>query len=117
MSRLLIVPLLLLLCPLIPAQRDLSMEQITVQKRLALVVGNAAYAQSPLKNPVHDADGMSAALRGMNFEVIDGRDVTLRRLEQLVDQFTVRLRSGDLGLFYYAGHGAQVQFDNYLIPV
>ncbi|MBS1875699.1 MAG: SUMF1/EgtB/PvdO family nonheme iron enzyme [Acidobacteria bacterium] len=107
-----------LLCQIAASQqRDLSVVPIIVQKRVALVIGNAAYPQSPLKNPTNDAASMTLTLRQLGFEVIDGRDVTLRRFEELVDQFIARLNAGDLALFYYAGHGAQIQLENYLVPV
>ncbi len=99
-------------------ERLFQLEPIQVQKKLALVIGNAAYRNaSPLKNPVNDAAAMTAALRGLGVEVVEARDVTLPQLDRLVAEFATKLQRGDFGLFYFAGHGIQVQLENYLVPV
>ena len=108
--------LLSLVLPLV-AQRQLLHQPIQVQKKRALVIGNAAYQQAPLKNPVNDAVTVGAALRRLGFEVTVGRDLDLRSMDRFIDEFTGALQNGDLGLFFFAGHGAQVQQENYLIPV
>lgn len=106
---------------LLPAQnppRELRFEPIRVQRKLALVIGNQAYAQAPLRNPVNDAAAVSQALRALNFdEVIERRDLTLRQMRVEIDRFAAGLRVGDLALFYYSGHGVQARQVNYLIPV
>jgi formylglycine-generating enzyme required for sulfatase activity len=86
-------------------------------RRVALAIGNNAYAASPLQNAVHDAESVAAALRGLGFEVQQVSDADLRRTESAVDQFIGALHPGDVGLFYYSGHGIQVDGENYLIPV
>lgn len=90
---------------------------VRVQRKVALVIGNAAYPQSPLKNPVNDAVAMADVLRRLGFEVTEGRDLGRQQMEEAVDRFAGRVQAGDLALFYYAGHGAQLQQENYLIPV
>jgi formylglycine-generating enzyme required for sulfatase activity len=92
-------------------------EPIRVEKKVALVIGNAAYQRGALKNPGNDAKAMGEALRRLGFEVIEGRDLSLKAMEQTIDQFAARLSRGDLGLFYYSGHGQQIQLENYLLPV
>ena len=96
-------------------ERDISV--VRVQRKLALVIGNAAYPQSPLKDPVNDAVAMAGVLRRLGFEVTEGRDLGRQQMEEAVDRFAGRVQAGDLALFYYAGHGAQWQQENYLIPV
>ena len=88
------------------------------EPRTALVVGNASYADNPLRNPVNDARDMADTLWGLGFEVIQQENLDKRGLDQAVSDFAQMLqRRGGVGLFYYSGHGAQVQGQNYLIPV
>jgi hypothetical protein len=85
--------------------------------RVALVVGNSRYAVSPLTNPVNDARAMAEVLRRLGFEVHERIDSNYADLHLAIDQFGNRLKPGGVGLFFYAGHGMQVQGSNYLIPV
>lgn len=85
--------------------------------RLALVIGNATYKSSPLRNPVNDAYDMAQTLRTLGFEVIHKENVGQRAMEKAVRDFGKRLRKGGVGLFYFAGHGIQVNGINYLIPI
>lgn len=87
------------------------------ERRTALVIGNGAYGHSPLANPANDARDMAAALREVGFEVIHRENATLRRMQEALDVFWSRLKQGGVGLFYFAGHGLQVQGRNYLVPV
>lgn len=87
------------------------------QRRTALVIGNANYEVGQLRNPINDATDMSAALKQLGFDVITLKDANHEEMEDAVDEFNQRLRQGGLGLFYYAGHGVQVQGENYLIPI
>ena len=87
------------------------------ERRVALVIGNSAYKDSPLLNPVNDARGMAAALRGLGFEVVFGENLSQADMKRSIRAFGEKIRNGGVGLFYYAGHGAQVKGSNYLIPV
>ena len=87
------------------------------QRRMALVIGNAAYRSAPLRNPVNDAADMAASLQRLGFAVTELRDVNQQRMEEAVAQFSRQLRGGGVGLFYFSGHGVQVNGQNYLIPV
>jgi uncharacterized caspase-like protein len=86
--------------------------------RNALVIGNGRYPYSPLDNPGNDARAIAAALKASGFEValqLDaGRDVMLNAIEAYVRQLASRKA---VGLFYFAGHGAQLAWRNYLVPV
>ena len=88
-----------------------------VEKRVALVIGNASYKDSPLKNPVNDVRGMAEALRGMGFKVIARENATKQQMERAVAEFGEALPRGAVALFYYAGHALQVGGHNYLVPV
>lgn len=85
--------------------------------RVALVIGNATYREGPLKNPVNDAKAMTAVLTEQGFSVIYRQNATKAEMESAIADFGEKLEEGATGLFYYAGHGMQVNGRNYLIPV
>jgi uncharacterized caspase-like protein len=88
------------------------------EKRVALVVGNAAYkATAKLANPVNDAKEIAAALKDSGFDVILGLDVDKRGFDAKVRNFAHLMEDADVAIFFYAGHGLQVAGRNYLIPV
>lgn len=87
------------------------------KKRVALVIGNGNYADSPLKNPVNDARAMATSLREMGFEVIVRENANLLQMDDAVREFGRRLERAHTGLFYFAGHGIQIKGRNFLIPV
>jgi formylglycine-generating enzyme required for sulfatase activity len=87
------------------------------RRRIALVIGNSAYIAYPLKNPANDAHVMAKTLRHLGFEVEEKVDLNYVAMNEAVEQFGHQLKAGGVGLFYYAGHGMQVQGSNYLIPV
>jgi uncharacterized caspase-like protein len=86
-------------------------------QKLALVIGNSSYAEAPLKNPVNDARAVAAELRIQGFEVIFREDAKRRDMETAIADFGEKLSEGATGLFFYAGHGMQLQGRNYLVPV
>ena len=86
-------------------------------RRLALVIGNAAYSAGRLQNPVNDARAIQTALQGLGFSVEATIDLNRKELAKAIDRFTARVHSGDVSLFYYSGHGLQIDGENYLIPV
>jgi hypothetical protein len=86
--------------------------------RLALVLGNSNYQAAPaLGNPSNDAADLAQALRGIGFEVIEQRDATRDTMAKSVRDFSGRLHGADIALFFYAGHGLQMNGENYLLPV
>ncbi len=85
-------------------------------RRTALVIGNSNYAASPLANPVNDAADMSLVLKNW-VSVILKTDATKREMVDALREFGRDLTRSDIGLFYFAGHGMQIQEVNYLIPV
>ncbi|WP_297835160.1 caspase family protein [uncultured Roseibium sp.] len=88
------------------------------ERRVALVIGNSGYANvAELKNPYNDAKGMSDKLTDLGFDVVTGLDLSLRDMRQTVREFIKKLDNADLALFFYAGHGIQVNGENYLVPV
>lgn len=87
------------------------------ERRLALVIGNAAYDRNPLENPINDARAMADALGKLGFRVRKLENASLRQMDEAVRDFGEDLAKGGAGLFFYAGHGMQVKGSNYLIPI
>lgn len=98
-------------------QRNIGVAPASGEKRIALVIGNSAYKDAPLKNPVNDARDMAAALRKLGFEVIEKTNVSQKEMNRAIVQFGEKLRADTVALFFYAGHGMQVKGRNYLLPV
>jgi len=87
-------------------------------RRVALVIGNAAYQHtSVLKNPVNDARAMTKKLQNVDFEVISGLDLNYAEMAGLVRDFSRKARTASTSLLFYAGHGVQVEGRNYLVPI
>ena len=87
-------------------------------KRVALVIGNSAYENVPrLTNPSNDAADVAAKLKALGFEVVEGIDLGKRDMEKRIRAFAEALSGADVGLFYYAGHGLQVDQRNFLAPI
>lgn len=88
------------------------------ERRVAFVVGNANYQSvSPLKNPVNDAAAVAKILRDLGFEVTLVTNLGKADFEQKVSTFANSLPGASAAVFYYAGHGLQVDGRNYLVPV
>jgi uncharacterized caspase-like protein len=86
-------------------------------KRLALVIGNNAYTDGVLKNPINDARMMASTLRELEFDVQILENADRITMQRAIVEFGRKLRDGTVGLFYFAGHGMQVRGSNFLIPV
>ena len=87
-------------------------------KRIALIIGNANYKYgNSLKNPVNDANLMERTLKALNFKVIKKINATRAQMNEAIVEFSTQIKGYEAGLFYYAGHGIQVEGINYIIPV
>jgi formylglycine-generating enzyme required for sulfatase activity len=85
---------------------------------VALVIGNGSYRFAPqLANPPSDASAMAKALRGLGFEVIEGIDLDRTGFVDRLRKFSHMADGADLAILYYAGHGLQVDNQNWLVPV
>jgi uncharacterized caspase-like protein len=87
------------------------------EHRRALVIGNAAYREHPLTNPVNDATDLADTLRRFNFQVTLLTNADKPTMERAVEAFTQGVARHTAGLFFFAGHGVQMEGLNYLIPV
>ena len=89
----------------------------SAQHRIALVIGNAGYRIGSLKNPANDARAIAAVLRELGFEVDEQINLSYQDMGRAVNRFGKAIRRDSVALFYYAGHGLQVQGSNYLVPI
>ena len=88
--------------------------------RIALVVGNGDYKGARLSTTPDDAKLIAESLRDLGFDVVDHQNLDLDSMKQAIQDFGDRLLaagSNAVGVFFYAGHGAQVGGENYLIPI
>jgi uncharacterized caspase-like protein len=106
--RLLLAAALLLVC-----------QPAFAAKRVALVLANSAYQNvAPLPNPVNDGAVMATTLRDAGFDVVDYRhDLSAIETRRALRDFADRAVDADIAVVYYAGHGLEVEGNNYLIPV
>lgn len=97
----------------------LAAEPALAEKRVALVIGNAAYQNVPrLPNPVNDGNIIASTLKDAGFDVVDSRhDLVAADTRRALRDFADRARDADIAVVYYAGHGIEVDGSNYLIPV
>ena len=116
--------ILLLFCvsllPIITCAQDRSVKRKgQTGLRFALVIGNSNYQQtSKLRNPVNDAKAIKSTLRELGFTVTALENADQRKMESAIRKFGKKLRTDQaVGLFYYAGHGMQIDGENYLLPV
>jgi uncharacterized caspase-like protein len=86
-------------------------------QRTALLIGNAAYAEAPLRNPANDVRAVAAALKQVGFSVTTHEDLKLADMRQALRRFVLSTRTADVRLFYFAGHGLQLRGRNYLLPI
>lgn len=104
-----IIFLLLCLLPIAYSQAS--------ESRVALVIGNSAYTNSPLKNPSNDAQDMSSKLRGLGFNVVERNNIKTKQIGSMLTEFRSKLSPGAVALVFYAGHGIQIKGENYLPAV
>lgn len=87
-------------------------------KRVALVVGNGAYQNvSALPNPTNDADDVATALRRLNFDVTHISDLDRNDFQNSLADFSEKSDNAEVAIFFFAGHGIEINRENYLIPI
>ena len=97
----------------------LASSPVLAERRVALVVGNGAYANVvPLPNPARDASAIEGLLKKAGFDVVEARrDLGTAELKRTLRDFSERVQTADIAVVFYAGHGVEVGGVNYLIPV
>jgi uncharacterized caspase-like protein len=97
---------------------EADLKRMRGESRVALVIGNGKYRNfAPLDNPANDAKGVAAALSTAGFKVILRVDATRDDMTAALAEFDQQLAQSDVALFYYAGHAAQVDWRNFMVPV
>jgi len=89
------------------------------EKRLAIVIGNGNYKHGGNlgSQPINDANDLSTALKELGFDIMKVIDGTQQQIDTEIEKFGKAATGYSTILFYYAGHGVQVNGENYLIPV
>ena len=88
------------------------------EKRLALVIGNANYDKGPLENPVNDARLIANTLDSLNFDVILKENISTKtEFIRSIREFGMKRPDYDVAFVYYAGHGIQIENENFLLPI
>lgn len=91
---------------------------LSAADKVALVIGNGAYKNAPvLENPVNDARAVSKLLETLGFEVISVEDAGIEEIHSGLVSFKRIAENARVGLFYFAGHGMEVEKTNYLLPI
>ena len=106
-TRTLLIALVIALLAVMPAHAA----------RQALVIGNAAYTDGALKNPVNDARAMDVKLTALGFKVMKVENLKRQQIGRTLTAFANTLKPGDEVVVFYAGHGVQVKGVNYLPAV
>ena len=90
-----------------------------IQARSALLIGNSNYkGDAFLANPINDAQDLAEVLSDLQFQVSHRQNLTRTEMNSAIEAFGKNLKATKgMGIFYYAGHGMQVDGENYLIPI
>lgn len=95
-----------------------TLPSLAYAKRLGLVIGNDGYTNVPeLEKARSDANALSDTLTDLGFDVTKVLDATRRDMNRAIAGFTARLQPGDTALVFYAGHGVEIDGENYLLPI
>src|SRR3954468_14307653 len=89
------------------------------EKRVALVIGNSAYQKvAKLPNPANDATAVVGMFNSAGFDLVEAKfNLTANDLRRTLREFGAKSRDADVAVIYYAGHGIELDGNNYLIPV
>src|SRR3954464_1800431 len=105
----------------LPAALLLGAHSASAESRLALVIGNSAFKSvPPLPNPIRDAKAIGQMLTESGFEVSTASDLSQSQIRDSLSEFAAKVaaKGGDsIALVYYAGHGVQIDGENFLVPV
>src|SRR3954462_11228672 len=112
------VAIVFLLAPVREFAAADAVPTVNTAPRFALVIGNGKYGEVPLKNATNDARAMADHLKKMGFDVTLKVAASRKDMNDTIREFGGKLaKQKGVGLFYFAGHGAQLAWRNYLIPV
>ena len=89
----------------------------TAAERVALLIGNNNYSNTPLRNAANDAKDLGEALKELGFQIIVKENASRREMIEAIREFDKALEGATTALFFYAGHAMQFKERNYLIPI
>jgi uncharacterized caspase-like protein/uncharacterized protein YcfL len=88
------------------------------ERRVALVIGNNDYQNIPrLEKAVNDANAVARELKKVGFDVLSYNNVGQKKMNQAVNEFVQKVSGGGVGVFFFAGHGLQINNQNFLVPI
>jgi uncharacterized caspase-like protein len=89
------------------------------EKRVALIIGNSSYQNVPqLRNPANDSAAIAGMLKSAGFDLVDSQlNLSAAKMRRVLREFGARTRDADVAVIYYAGHGIELEGNNYLIPI
>ena len=91
-------------------------QNISPQKRSALIIGNGDYSFARLENPVRDARLIGETLRAIKFQVTERENLKLAEMKAAIRDFTAKLPKDGVALFYFGGHGMQINGHSFILP-
>src|SRR5271163_481442 len=86
-------------------------------RRVALLLGNSAYPDAPLDNPHNDVALLEQTLHAAGFEVEAHVDLGVGDMARIIDDFQTVAEGSDIAVFFYSGHGIEMNGTNYLVPI
>lgn len=98
-------------------ERGFIAKRLEAKDHIALIIGNSNYSDAPLNNPENDATDVAKTFSDMGFIVEKVLDADKETMALAIDRFSKKLTTAKAAVFYYAGHGVQVNGENYLIPI
>lgn len=108
---------ILLYSNLLAQERSFVIKRREAKDHIALIIGNSSYPNAQLTNPVNDATDVAEAFINMGFIVEKVIDADKEQMAQAIARFNQKLYAARAAVFYYTGHGMQVNGENYLIPI
>ncbi len=97
--------------------RPFVKERAEGKKHIALIIGNSNYPNMPLKNPINDANAVAKVFNEMGFVVENVTDANREQMLIAIKKFSIKMQTANVAVFYFAGHGMQIDGENYLIPI
>ena len=86
-------------------------------KQIALLIGNNSYPEETLKNAAHDADALAQKLEELGFVCTVATDASAVKMDKALGTFGEKLKEHEVGVFFFAGHGMQIDGENYLTAI
>ena len=99
------------------AARGQNASAAQADKRVALVIGNGSYPQSPVRTAVSDAKAIAELLKAGGFDVVYAQDARHADMDAAIQQFSQKLERGATAVVYFSGHAIQYEGRNFLIPI